>query len=90
MALNIKDPETEKLAAEVAAMTGENKTKAIRTALSERKERLSFRVVRQDRLSRLRRFLEEEVWPQVPRSVRGKRTTKKEVESILGFGREGF
>lgn len=90
MALNIKDPETEKLAAEVAAMTGENKTKAIRTALSERKERLSFRVVRQDRLSRLRRFLEEEAWPQVPRSVRRKRTTKNEVERILGFGREGF
>jgi len=90
MALNIKDPLTEKLAAEVAALTGESKRKAIRAALAERKERLSLRVVREDRLSRLRRFLEEEAWPQVPRAVRGKRTTKKEREGILGFGREGF
>ena len=37
MALSIKDPEAERLAAEVAAMTGESKTRAIRVALEERK-----------------------------------------------------
>lgn len=33
MALNIKDPETERLAAEVAAITGQTKTGAVRYAL---------------------------------------------------------
>ena len=42
MALNIKDPETERLASEVASMTGESKTRAIRKALEERKERLAL------------------------------------------------
>jgi antitoxin VapB len=35
MPLNIKDPETELLAREVAQLTGESKTGAIRTALRE-------------------------------------------------------
>ena len=35
MALNIKDPETERLAAEVAALTGNTKTGAIRYALRQ-------------------------------------------------------
>ena len=38
MALNIKDPETERLASEVAKLAGETKTQAVRTALTERKE----------------------------------------------------
>ena len=49
MALNIKDREAERLAAEVAALTGESKTRAIRVALQERKERLAFRTVKRDR-----------------------------------------
>ena len=40
VALNIKDPETERLASEVAALTGETKTRAVREALVERKHRL--------------------------------------------------
>ena len=35
MALNIKDPETERLAAEVAALTGQTKTGAVRYALRQ-------------------------------------------------------
>ena len=35
MALNIKDPETERLAAEVAALTGTTKTGAVRYALRQ-------------------------------------------------------
>jgi antitoxin VapB len=89
MALNIKDPETERLAAEVAALTGESKTRAIRQALAERKERLSYRVVRRDRQETLRRFLEQEVWPAVPRKVLGRRLTRKQEEGILGYGRSG-
>ena len=66
MALNIKDRETEQLAAEIAAMTGESTLRAVKVALQERKERLEFRVVRHDRTQELRCFLEEEVWPQIP------------------------
>jgi antitoxin VapB len=53
MALNIKDPETEKLAAEVAAITGESKTQAVKVALQERKQRLAVRVVSRDRSDEL-------------------------------------
>lgn len=37
MALNVKDPETERLAAEGAELAGESKTAAVRQALRERK-----------------------------------------------------
>lgn len=40
MALNIKDPETDRLARQVAALTGESITDATRTALQERLTRL--------------------------------------------------
>jgi antitoxin VapB len=89
MAFNIKDPETERLAAEVAAITGESKARAVKVALQERRQRLALRVVRQDRGAELRRFLAEEVWPQVPRGVLGKRITRREREAILGYGPEG-
>lgn len=89
MALNIKDAETERLATEVATMTGESKTRAIRRALEERRERLAFQVVRRDRGEAIRRFLEQEVWPTVPRSVRGRRLTRRQEDRILGHGPGG-
>ncbi len=89
MALNIKDREAERLAAEVAAMTGESKTRAIRVALEERKQRLAVGVVRRDRGKALRRFLAEEVWPQVPPRALGRRVTRREREAILGYGPAG-
>jgi len=89
MALNIKDRETEQLATEIAAMTGESKVRAVKTALQERKERLKFRVVRRDRAQALRRFLAEELWPQIPRPVLGKPMTRREREAILGYGPQG-
>jgi antitoxin VapB len=89
MALNVKDPETERLAAEVAAMAGENKTQAIRRALAERKERLAFQIAPRDRLRDAYRFLEQEVWPVVPKSALGRRLTRKEESHILGYGPRG-
>jgi len=89
MALNIKNPEVERLAGEVAALAGESKTQAIRRALEERKSRLRVRVVRRDRRAELRRFLESEVWSQVPKHLIGKRLPRSEEERILGFGRDG-
>lgn len=40
MALNIRNPETERLASELARRTGETKTEAVTKALRERIERL--------------------------------------------------
>jgi antitoxin VapB len=92
MALNIKDKETEELAAEVASLTGESKTGAVRQALRERRERLALQAGRRERSpGSLRRFLETEIWPQIPAEDRGKPPmTKAEREEILGIGPEGY
>lgn len=93
MALNIKDKETEQLAAEVAEMTGTTKTGAVRQALRERRDRLrlgSGGSRAQGRLS-MQEWLETEIWPQIPEELRGKPPmTKEEVEEILGIGPEGY
>lgn len=85
MALNIKDAETERLAAEVARLAGESKTRAVKVALAERKARLALRVARRDRVAELRRFLAQEVWPSVPRRVLGRPVSRREREAILGY-----
>jgi len=89
MALNIKNARVEALATEVATAMGESKTEAIRKALEERKARLSFKIARGSRLARMMSLLETEIWPEVPRSVRGKKVTKREKERILGLGEDG-
>jgi antitoxin VapB len=38
---------------------------------------------------RIRRFLEDVVWPTIPKRFLGKRITKKEREAILGYGPRG-
>ncbi len=88
MALNIKDPETERLAAEIAAMTGESKTGAIRQALRERRERLRLERAG-GRYQRMMEFLETEVWPNLPPGVRGSTITREEEDEILGYGPDG-
>jgi antitoxin VapB len=89
MALNIKDPETERLAAEVAELTGESKTAAVRNALQERRDKLVADKDRQRRGEEFVRFKREENWPHVSPEVRGKPLTKAEKEEILGYGPEG-
>jgi antitoxin VapB len=88
VALNIKDPETERLATQVAALAGETKTAAVRHALRERLDRLRSSTTVEDPVVRLRRFLVDEVWPQVPVELRGG-LTKRDREAILGYGPEG-
>ena len=88
MALNIKDPETERLAAEVAALTGESKTRAVRIALQERKARLAAPSVAARR-DHLERFMRGEIWPQVSDDERGVVLGKREREEILGIGEDG-
>ena len=89
MALNIKNPEVERLAAEVASMMGETKTEAIRRALKERKNRLSFQVANKDMKAKLKTFLEREVWPIIPKEQVGKRLTREEEDRLFGYGEEG-
>jgi antitoxin VapB len=73
MALNIKNPTVESLASEVSELTGESKTEAIRRALEERKQRLAFQVVRENRADELRSFLEREVWSVIRARSAGRR-----------------
>jgi antitoxin VapB len=89
LALNIKSREVEELAAEVAGMTGETKTEAIRKALAERRQRLARESGLPDRAARLRRFFEEEIWAVLPPGERGRPMSKQELEEILGYGEDG-
>lgn len=89
VAINIKNREVERLVSEVAELTGESKTEAVRKALAERKERLKLQVASENRGARLRRFLEEELWPTVPAGELGRTLTRAEEEAILGYGDEG-
>jgi antitoxin VapB len=89
VALNIKDPETERLAAEVAALAGESKTAAIRQALRERKRRILVAQSGRDRGERMMDVLATRLWPQLPAGVRGSRLSTEEMEAILGLGPHG-
>jgi antitoxin VapB len=89
MALNIKDPEAERLAGEVAALAGESKTGAVREALRERKARLLLAQGGSGRGDRIVDLLERRLWPNLPDGVRGSTISKDEEERILGFEQEG-
>ncbi len=88
MPLNIKNTAVERLAAEVARLTGESKTEAIRRALEERRRRLKGPSPEQRR-ARVLRFLEKNVWPTLPAGERGRRLTRAEEDDILGYGPAG-
>ncbi|WP_026454757.1 type II toxin-antitoxin system VapB family antitoxin [Saccharomonospora iraqiensis] len=90
MALNIKDAETERLVAELAELSGESKTAAVRTAVRGRLAQLSTgsEETAALRLRRMRRLLEDEIWPLVPPEELGRPIPKEEQEAILGFDRE--
>jgi antitoxin VapB len=90
VALNVKSPEVDRLAAEVARIAGETKTEAVRRALQERLERLQVRAAPMSRRARLRRMLEDELWPQVPSDQLGRRLSQQEVEDVLGYGENGM
>ena len=89
MPLNIKNPEVEKLASDVAKLAHETKTEAIRRALEERKARLAAVHGRAPSKERLIEFFEKSIWPQVAVDVLGKPLSKQEREEILGYGPEG-
>ncbi len=80
MAMNIKNAEVERLAAEVAAMTGESKTEAIRIALLDRKDHLS--IPQRRRSEALLEWLARDVWPHVKPEFRGKPMTKADWDAL--------
>ena len=88
MALNIKNAEVESLAAEVAKLAHESKTEAIRVALQERAFRLKSYRGKMSREQRIDALLES-IREQFPQGDFGRRLTKEEEESILGFGPSG-
>lgn len=89
MALNIKDGETIRLADELAALTGETKTRAVRIALEERRQRLARGLSTAEHARRLTDLLEGEIWPQVSAESLGKPISREQRETILGYGQDG-
>jgi len=89
MSVTIKNVEVEQLVGEVAGLTGESKTQAIRTALRERRDKLALRVTPAGRSRQLRRFLEREVWARIPAEQLGRPCDRAEEERILGYGDHG-
>ena len=94
MALNTKNTEVDRLAADVARIAGETKTEAVRRALQGRKNRLVLKGKKKrtskpskarNRISDIQNYLEREVWPKIPANVLGKKMTKREREEILGM-----
>lgn len=88
MGLNIKNAKVERLAAEVARLAGETKTEAIRRALEERKARLRMQG-KGVGAAELRRFLEAEIWPKMPKRDFGREMSKEDEEKILGYSEDG-
>jgi antitoxin VapB len=88
MSLNIKNPDVLWLAEQVASLTGETKTEAIRRALEERKARLDLGAGVPGREGLLD-FLREEIWAGMPPEALGKELSKREEEELLGYGEHG-
>lgn len=82
MALNIRDRETEALAADLARLTGETKTHAITKALRDRIER-----VRRDRS---RRRLADELDAIALRCASRPARDPRTPDDILGYGSDGL
>ena len=89
MALTIKNPEVERLAEEVARLSGQSKTQAVRQALEEKRDRLSLRVSHAARASQRRRFLEREIWADIPDELLDKPPDDALDDEILGYGPHG-
>jgi antitoxin VapB len=87
--LNIKNPEVESLAAEVARRLGTSKTEAIKVALRRQLDESDQGVATEVKLARMRKFLEERIWPHVDAKYLGKGISQEEQDEILGYGPDG-
>lgn len=89
MGLTIKNDEVERLATEVAEMTGETKTQAVRQSLRERRDRLALRIAPSALAAQQRRFLENEVWADIPDDILDHPREKAFEDEVLGYGPAG-
>lgn len=90
VALTIKNAEVERLAADVAQLTGESKTQAIKVALQERRARLASGVDPAARRAALLEFMEQEIWTHVPAEQRGQPHNQARDDEIVGYGPDGL
>ena len=82
MALSLKDPETDSLARQVASLTGETLTEAVRTSLAER--------LRRERLKRGRTSsLGEEIDAIVRRVAALPVLDERSADAIIGYDENG-
>jgi antitoxin VapB len=87
MALNIRNPEANRLAAELAALAGESKTDAVILALQERLQRLRRqRAARPDAQAIFASRLDQIARRCAARPIRDQRTA----EEILGYDANGL
>lgn len=84
MALSLKDPETDRLAREVARLTGESLTEAVRKALAERLQR--------ERLRRARpaKTLTEELNEIALRCASRPELDSRSADEIIGYDENGM
>lgn len=82
MALNIKDPETDRLARELASATGESITVAARIALQERLRRV--------RASALEHTVRAELDAIIERGRRRRAVDDLTDDEILGYDEQGL
>jgi antitoxin VapB len=87
VALNIRNPEASRLAAEVAALAGESKTEAVIQALQERLQRL--RRQREDRPD-AQELLADRLDQIALRCAARPRRDARTVEQILGYDSHGL
>jgi antitoxin VapB len=88
MALNLKNEEVERLAADVSALANESKTEAIRRALLERKAKLLSMPGSPTRSKRAASIVEM-FRASAPAEILGKRLSTAEEDEILGLGPGG-
>jgi len=82
MALNLRNAETERLAAELARLTGQSKTQAVTDAIRERLDRL-----RDDRSGRSRR---ERLLDIARRCAQLPVLDSRSAEEIIGYDEDGL
>ena len=92
MGIDFEDAEVREMAREVAEMTGETETGAVREALREKRERLEPTPKKRRRPAEsMHEWMEREIWSQIPDHLLDREPmTKAEVEEILGIGPEGY
>jgi antitoxin VapB len=88
--LTIKNLGVQRLAAEVAYLTGESTTQAIKVALEERRARLAGGVDPAARKAALLEFMEQDIWAHMPAQLRGQPHDQAHDDAIVGYGPDGL